>query len=228
MDRKAPNSETGVAMADKINIDQRITELIREEPHFGIKWTLDRSLEDDEPSRFLLMFNGTVFWSNVGQTPDIPEEIEVGSIEVIRVQRLRAELAGQSLFEVCDCYSQAIYDVYSDLFEEPECEWNAAAEQLIKDSTANDLLIIQNLTVYSPLIAEDLGHRLVIEIAKTFSDDCALIAMVPWPLRPNPKGLEVATEVELLQARVYWSRIGFERVADSHCWAVNPEVLISR
>jgi GNAT superfamily N-acetyltransferase len=150
--------------------------------HF--RFTIQVDFEDHEPSRIVPHILGEIF--------DGPEESssdelgqKIGRLNAFLVQRSRAIDNGVSLLDAMDSISQAVYDCYAALFEEPTIEWGEAVEKLYRGGIMEkDVLFIDNIEIEPNHRGKGIGPQVVRELIATFaSSGVGLVACKPFPLQ---------------------------------------------
>src|SRR4051794_35605617 len=67
---------------------------------------------DGEPSELITEYDGVLYCCDEGG-----KVAKVGRVHAYRLQADLAANAGESLFDVCDCHSQEMADLFGDLFD---------------------------------------------------------------------------------------------------------------
>src|SRR6266851_1915843 len=94
-----------------------------------VRFTIQIDCEDSEPSRIVPHIEGEIL-DDPQEGSDEEFGQKIGHLHAYLVQRSRAISEGVSLFDAMDSISQALYDCYAALFEEPTAEWGKGVEKL--------------------------------------------------------------------------------------------------
>lgn len=175
---------------------------------------------DGEPDRFI-----SEYVAVIRRTRDRDGmTFRVGIARAYRIHADLAEQAGESLFDVCDCHSQQMHDLYAALFD-------AEADDLKEEVRARfdvfggDILVLDHVLLSPRWRGLKLGLMAARKLIDLLGGGCGLAVSWAYPLNPDaaefgkvPPGWipRHAGEDEEREARRnlrrYFRRMGFRRV----------------
>jgi len=131
-----------------------------------IRFTIEVTCGEEEPSRFVPRVEGAVF-DFAGDEAD-EREVLVGRIGAYLVQRGRSFDEGESLFDAMDSIDQSVHDCYCALFDPKN------------DIMSMDVLYIESIDLESQFKSMDITP-IVRETIATFGSHCGLVAHEELP-----------------------------------------------
>lgn len=175
---------------------------------------------DGEPGRFISEYAGVI-----RRTRDRDGRVSaVGLVKAYRIHADLAEQAGESLFDVCDCHSQQMHDLYAALFD-------AEADDIREDVRAafdvfdGDILVLDHVLLSPRWRGLKLGLMAARKLIDMLGGGCGLAVSWACPLNPDadefakvpatwiPRHADEDEQKEARQKlRRYFRRMGFRRV----------------
>jgi hypothetical protein len=171
---------------------------------------------DGEPDRFITEHAGVI-----RRTRDRDgRESTVGLVRAYRIQVALAERAGEPLFDVCDCHSQGMHELYAALFD-PYTD--GLRDDVVErfDVDASDVLVLDYVLLSPRWRGLRLGLLAVRKTIDLLGGGCGLAVSWTCPLNPDaaefskvpagwiPRGEEREGRRKL---RRHFRRLGFRRV----------------
>lgn len=188
-------------------------------------------MASEEPSDCVIELDGEVRVANDDGKPEV-----VGWISARVVQAGRAYNDSQSLFEVCDCIDQSLYDYASAVYDYD----NDSIKDSISDGCGGtDILIVQSIQIVRAHRGKRLGLLAMRRTIDTFGCGCAVVVIKPFPLQfsvseggTSPVQLEIDARMAMnsftaskktafAKLRNYWRKLGFRRIGDTEYLALD-------
>lgn len=196
---------------------------------FELTLTTGGSLHPDgEPSDFVSVHTGTIRC-----TRDDGRVARVGKVRAYRIHVDLARAAGESVFEVCDCHSQELHEVYAAVFDVEEDDLSDDIRDAF-DGFDADVLVID----YVLLSPKWRGLRIGLLAARKMIDllggGCGLVVCDILPL--NPDAAEFAgvpahwiprqagaseRKAAAVTLRRYFRRMGFRRITGTRFYGLS-------
>lgn len=184
------------------------------------------TLDDDEPSRYLMHWNGTINWHH----PQGERVDPVGAFSLYLVDGDAALNEGADQYQVYDT-EQGVFDVYQYLFDPGT---GVLRSRVVKIAFGDDypmssnVLIFDRLVIYPAHRGHGVGLLALRALMRRFQSFAGLMAMKPYPLQfeksslVEPVGLGkehwALEEYKLKQAgatarlRRHYEKLGFAHV----------------
>jgi GNAT superfamily N-acetyltransferase len=167
--------------------------------------------DDDDPSNYILQHEGDII---AGSDPD--EERIIGHISVDIVQRERANLDGQSLWQVMDCLSGDTADCFESLFtlQREELKQSVISRRSAYREDLPNLMLINRLELDADVRGRGIGKQVVDQVVERLGKRCEVIVCCPFPLQFIGKGIVDSPEFKAAwnKVRRFWLGVGFERI----------------
>ena len=172
-----------------------------------IRFTIEVTCGDEEPSRVIPRIDGEVF-DLVGDDAD-EKEVLVGRIGAYLVKVDRAFDEGESLFAAMDSIDQSVHDCYCALFDPKTDEWNSSILGFYGYKILSmDVLYIESVDLEPQFQSIDITP-IIRETLATFGANVGLVAHA----EEQPENAKV------------WTDFGFRKLPDSDFYTYAPELL---
>jgi hypothetical protein len=198
-----------------------------------IRFELEFSCGDEEPSRYISVYRGEI--SDYPESDEEDDEgyseqdVKIGEIELCYVDRSQIVNERESLYEAMDCMSSDTMSCYEALIDQDENDWKEEVQELIGEDAAVNLniLLINRLHIEEPFRCKGKGAEVIREVIRRFGSTCAVIVCKPFPLQfrgyeSDRNDAEQKTphyEQERLKAfqkvADFWKNIGFRKLPSS-------------
>src|SRR4051794_2027510 len=135
---------------------------------------------DGEPSDFITEYDGVLYCCR-------DEDGKVTKVGRVHAYRLHADLAanaGESLFDVCDCHSQWMADLYGELFDHEDNDLRPDVRDQF-DGFDADLLILDYVVLRPKWRGLRVGLLAARKLVDLLGGGCALVVADIAPLRPD-------------------------------------------
>jgi hypothetical protein len=175
---------------------------------------------DGEPDRFISHHTGIIRRTREGDH----KTATVGLVRAYRIHGALAEAAGESLFDVCDCHSQEMHNLYAALFD-PEGDGLREDIRESFDVLDPDILVLDHVLLAPRWRGLKLGLMVARKMIDLLGGGCGLAVCWAYPLNPDagefakvpagwiPRHGGEAEEMEARQKlRRHFGRMGFRRV----------------
>jgi GNAT superfamily N-acetyltransferase len=196
-------------------------------------------LDDDEPSRFLQEYGGSIEWEDPeGSKP----RVTLGSFRAYLVDVAGAITEGESITAVWDT-TQSTWSTYEQLFDSDTEELTEAAKRTAfgVDYQLNEgVLILDRMAILPEHRGHGLGLLSMKAIIEQFRQACGLVVIKPFPLQfegdgpshdewpPNSalelKAYSQSMRTALSKLKRYYSCLGFRSVRGTEYMVVNPSL----
>lgn len=102
------------------------------------------------------------------------------------------------------------------------------------DIVDNNLFIIQKIEINPKFRGKNYGLAAAIRIIQQFAHGVGLVVLKPFPLqfengkhnimskKQKYKSFSIEEKIAFSKIRMYWERIGFQRIGNSEIWGLNP------
>jgi GNAT superfamily N-acetyltransferase len=167
--------------------------------------------DDDDPSNYILQHEGDIV---AGSGPD--DERIIGHISVDIVERERAILDGESLWQVMDCLSGDTADCFESLFT---VKMEHLKQSVISRRSAHredlpNLMLINRLELDADVRGQGIGKQVADQVVERLGKSCEVIVCCPFPLQFSGKGKVNSPEFKAARDKVrrFWSGVGFEPI----------------
>lgn len=201
-----------------------------------IRFQFQTDTEDDDPSRFVLDFEGSIYETVDDEDGDF-DEVLVGQIILSLVQRDRIWDEKGSLFEAMDCFSSDTRECYISIFNDRTENWNKSIESLYEPDILlhPNLLFIKNLKLDAAWQGKKIGSAVARQVISVFGSSCGLICCKPFPIEyagwAGDTGDEIHESVAERKVRErafhrvnnFWKSLGFHKLPKSKFVVFSPE-----
>jgi len=135
---------------------------------------------DGEPSDFISEYTGTIRC-----TDDRSGAVRrVGRVRAYRIHAGLAREAGESVFDVCDCHSQEMHDLYCAVFDVNDDDIREAVRQQF-DGFDSDVLVVDYVLLAPRWRDLRLGLLAVRKLVDLLGGGCGLVVSFIHPLNPE-------------------------------------------
>ena len=183
---------------------------------FDVSFRTTASLHPDgEPDRFISAYTGVI--SHIDD--ETGEATRVGRVRAYRIEANLALLAGEPLYDVCDCHSQEMHEVYSAVYEPNGYVIRADLAERYHAFTP-DVLVLDYVVLAPEWRGLKLGLMAVRTTVERLGGGCDLAVCFIAPLR-RAAHRELRVPARWLPAtrkgaagklRRYYRRMGFRRI----------------
>lgn len=183
--------------------------------HYRITFTIDRRLGGDyDHGDFIDNISAKISYL-ASEGDGTPEPVGTMSAYVLRVSRAMDE--GWSLFEVCDCHSGFMEEVYSTIFDPNTDDLLSVTGEEESLLNGADILAIDSIEMVPEHRGKRLGLLAVTRLLNTFGLDCALAVIDPTPVYPENAAEADTRDTGAASKKLaaYWSRLGFVQIDGS-------------
>jgi|GEM_PF-3869882 hypothetical protein len=201
-----------------------------------IRFQFQTDSENDEPSRFVLDFEGLIYETVDDENNDL-DEVLVGRIDLSLIQRGRIWDEKGSLFEAMDCFSSEMRECYGSIFNDRTGDWNESIESLYEPDALlhSDLLFIKGLALDAAWQGKTIGSAVARQVLSIFGSSCGLICCKPFPLQyagwAGDPGEEIHESISEKKERErafrrvnqFWKSLGFHKLPKSEFIVFSPE-----
>lgn len=178
---------------------------------------------DGEPDRFISTHAGVI-----RRTRDRDgKAFNVGIARAYRIHADLAEQAGESLFDVCDCHSQQMHDLYAALFDSEADDIKEEVRARF-DVIGGDILVLDHVLLSPRWRGLKLGLMAARKMIDLLGCGCGLAVSWAYPLNPDAdefarvqpgwiprqSGEDEAKEARR-KLRRHFRRMGFRRVGST-------------
>ena len=128
-----------------------------------IRFEMSLPGEDSEPDAYVRTYHGTIMgWPDVDEDAHDPTE-EFGTLIVKLVERDRVIDDGESLFEVMDCDSDEMREMYGDLVKDGTAEWKDCVFELLDEnrSTCPHFMFIELIDLKPQYRGRGIGPEVI-------------------------------------------------------------------
>lgn len=202
-----------------------------------IKFETEIWCGDDEPSRYVLHYQGTILGFDDDENDDDAgsgePSVKIGEIDVFHVDRVRIINERESFYASMD-ESSDTRECYEALIDQKSGDWKDEVKDLIgEDALINEnLLLIKRLELEERFRAKGIGSKVARQVVDSFGSTCAVIVCKPFPLQYNgyrfPEnederkvpGYEQKRRAAFSKVASFWKSAGFRKLPSSEIYVL--------
>lgn len=196
------------------------------------------TLDDEEPSRFLFEYSGTIVQNDYsGQKVG-----EIGTFSAFVVDAMAAVSERESLLDVFDTKETTV-NYFGDLYESDDGDFKPKVVNAAFDGDPwwnPNILILDRLIIYPEHRGRGLGLQVLRAMIHRLRTGVGLIAMKPYPLQFEARHLEAPDSDEskrlgldkfslpqqkaTAKLKKYYGKLGFKAVPRTEYMVRSPEI----